>query len=83
MIKSNSNMDTFGYIYNNTFNPSTPSENLMATDDDGGNERQFLFRIFIDFTSKYILLITAFSPNTLGTFTVLASGIGSAVFMRT
>jgi hypothetical protein len=38
---SGSSIDTYGYFYNQVFDPSYPTSNLIAFDDDGEDGNQF------------------------------------------
>lgn len=73
-IQCNSSMDTYGYIYNNTFNSSFPTENLINQNDDGGGYRQFLFSMYFNSLTKYILIVTTYLEDTTGPFSILVAG---------
>ncbi|CAF3377068.1 unnamed protein product [Rotaria sp. Silwood1] len=80
-IMSNSSIDTYGYIYNNSFTPSDPSTNMITYDDDGAGARQFLLTIQIDTVARYILVATTYSTNVQGSFLIIANGPGSVGFI--
>jgi hypothetical protein len=44
-IGSNSTINTYGYLYLNSFNPLNIAENLIAGDDDKGGDSQFLIEM--------------------------------------
>ncbi len=69
LIESHSLIDIYGYIYEDSFNPSNPNWNLLSYDDDSGENRQFKLTIFL--------------RNSTGTFTVNASGPKSVIFTGT
>jgi hypothetical protein len=80
MITCNSSMDTYGYIYAGSFNPAFPTINRIAEDDNTGGYGQFRFiRAVLSFT-ELILLVTTFSPNVTGTFTITIMGPESISF---
>ncbi len=80
-ILCNSSMDTYGYIYKNSFNPAAPSANLISyNDDDGGND-QFLLSLYIDTVAKYILVVTTNRISVMGKFSIIATGQGSVSFI--
>lgn len=67
-------IDTYGCLYDNTFNASFPYENLFASDNDSGGDSQFMFNIFLEAVRKYILVITTYYPKTTGEFSIIATG---------
>ncbi|CAF1338360.1 unnamed protein product [Adineta steineri] len=80
-IGSQSNMDTYGYIYSISFNASVPLQNMMAYSDDDGGNRQFSLYLFIDTTIKYILIATTYASDTVGAFSIISYGPGSVQFI--
>lgn len=81
-ILCNSTMDTYGSIYNNSFDPSFPNLNLMSSDDESGGRLQFKIIIFLLPMAKYILVATTFFSNVTGTFSIVATGPGLLWFSR-
>ncbi|CAF4231471.1 unnamed protein product [Rotaria socialis] len=73
-FSTKSQIDTYGYIYNNSFHPTNPSLNLLIEDDNGDGNKQFRFKAFLIPWTKYILVVTTFSPNTLGAFQIVVTG---------
>jgi hypothetical protein len=80
-IWSNSNIDTYGYIYDNSFNPSFPTQYLLLYDDGAGNG-QFMFTMTLHPLINYILVATTFLQNTIGEFTIYATGLAMLSFSR-
>ena len=76
---SNSPTDMYGCIYNNTFDPSNSSLNLLQFNDDGGGNLQFLLKVAFEANSVYILVVTTYSPNVMTTFSVTAHGTNGVV----
>ena len=72
-FRSNSTMDTYGYLYNNTFNSSNLRENLLTQDDENGGEGQFLIMQFIRTLTTYVLVVTTYEANVTGPFTACQS----------
>ena len=60
---SNSSVDMCGSLYNNTFDPMFPSLNLVAFDDDGAGNLQFLLNLILDPNVVYILVPTTFGAK--------------------
>jgi hypothetical protein len=79
-IGSNSSIDTYGYIYLNSFNPLNTEENLIIGDDDNGDDSQFLIEMEFISTKTYILVVTAYDQNTTGPFVVFAAGSNAVKF---
>jgi hypothetical protein len=77
---SKSSIDTYGYLYNSSFNPLSPSSNLIVQDDDGAGNGQFNLKTFLESRLIYILVATTFDPRKIGSFSVSASGSGSVTF---
>ncbi len=75
-------MDTYGYLYESSFDPSYPSRNLIASDDDGAGDRQFQIRGYMQSGRKYILVVTTYSSSTAGSFTVEVIGPAPVKFLR-
>ncbi|UJR06811.1 hypothetical protein I4U23_011098 [Adineta vaga] len=79
-IASNSNMDTYGYLYNGTFDSLFPSQNLILQNDDGAANNQFGFGYFLQFTGTYIVVVTTYYKNITGPFLLIVNGGASATF---
>ena len=74
---SQSSMDTYGYLYENVFDPLYPSGNLIASNDDGGGNQQFRFSVHLFTESSYVLIVTTYRTNTIGSFSIRVSGPSS------
>jgi hypothetical protein len=79
-LGSKSRIDTYGYLYNSSFDPSSPSSNLLLQDDEGGGNGRFKLTFFLVPDAMYILVATTFDPNETGLFSISASGPGSVTF---
>ncbi|CAF1224479.1 unnamed protein product [Adineta steineri] len=79
-IASKSIIDTYGYLYNNSFDRSNPSRNLLLQDDDSGGNKQFKLTHFFQPEATYILIATTFDPYMMKKFSISASGPGSVIF---
>jgi hypothetical protein len=83
---SRSLIDTYGYLYESSFDPSYPSLNLIVSDDDGGEDRQFRISRYLQFGRTYILVVTTHESGTTGSFSIRATGPASldmTAFTRT
>ncbi|CAF4316544.1 unnamed protein product, partial [Rotaria sordida] len=74
------NIDTFGYMYNNSFVPPDPSQNLLASNNDSAGNRQFRLYIWLDNASTYFLVVTTFNRNVTGPFSINVTGLASVTF---
>ena len=74
VIWSASNINTYGYIYKNDFDPLKPSANLLAEHNGTCNERQFKLIIDLENNTQYVLVVTTYYPYTIGSFSVFVSG---------
>ena len=87
---SKSNMDTYGYIYKYNFSPTHPSKNKYSGNDDGCRDgqfnsfAQFQFNFVTHLLSNttYILVMTTYSSNTTGPFSIIAYGLDKVSFKR-
>jgi hypothetical protein len=73
-FKSSSSMDTYGYLYERNFYPSSPSTNLISSDDDGAGSGQFQLASSLQSNVKYILVFTTYGERIIGQFDIIASG---------
>jgi hypothetical protein len=76
-IQSSSNMDTYGSIYEKNFNSLNPTVNLLADDDNGGGNSQFKLHIPLYVNTKYILIVTTYSPKKMGEVTINLLGVNN------
>lgn len=73
-LTSNSSMNTYGYLYNGSFNPYFAQTNLLKSDDDSGTNLQFSIRFLLEMSQAYILIFTTDPPNITGPFSIVATG---------
>ena len=69
-------MDTYGCFYNNPVVSSNLTQNLIACDDDSGGNRQFQINVTLQYQGVYILIVTTYSSNVTGSFSIRAVGPG-------
>lgn len=75
VFESDSDLDTLGFFYDTTFDPSTPLLHLMTDDDDGSdNPLQFRIQVYLQPSRVYILVVTTHREYDTGAFSV--SGVG-------
>ncbi len=74
---SKSSMDTYGYFYSNSFNPSYPSQDLITSDDDGSGGQQFGINMSLLSVHTYVLVVTTYRANMTGSFSIRTVGPAS------
>ena len=79
-FRSSNTLDTVGYLYNNSFSPSSPSANLLAQNDMSANPFQLQITAELQFTGTVILVVTNARPDNTGAVTVRVTGPGAAIF---
>ena len=73
-VTSISSMDTYGYLYINQFDRSSPSLNQLSSDDDNGGGAQFRITYTLQAGLKYIVVVTTYGASTTGSYTMRVSG---------
>jgi hypothetical protein len=73
-ISSQSIIDTYGYIYQDSFDPFNPSVNLILENDQSCPDEQFKLTVNLQVDIKYILVVTTALPDVTGEFSILVSG---------
>lgn len=82
-FRSDSTMDTYGYLYNNSFDPIFLDINRLYSDDSEGGNDQFLLSGILHRMNDYIVVATTNSPLVTGLFSILAIGPDSVNFSLT
>jgi hypothetical protein len=67
-------IDTYGYIYEDNFNPLDPFKNLPLHDDNSCTNKQFKLIVELNNSATYVLVVTTSRPNEIGNFSILVSG---------
>ena len=73
-LRSESGVDTYGYLYEYYFDPQNPEFNLLARDDDSGRSAQFLINYGLQSDTAYFLVFTTFRSNVTASFSVVGTG---------
>lgn len=73
-IQSNATIDTYGYLYLNSFNSRNTTQNLLSYNDDGAGNRQFLIAQTLSSFNQYVLVLTTYSSSIIGNFLIEISG---------
>ena len=80
VIASSSSFDSFGYLYENRFDPNDATSYLLLSDDDSAGERQFALRANLRANVVYIVVVTSYNPQESGSYSVNVSGPSVARF---
>lgn len=78
-LTSISNMDTYACLYQDDFNPTDITRNLISCNDDS-NGNQFGLTNYLQAGITYTLVFTTYSPNVQGSYTVVGSGPNEIYF---
>jgi hypothetical protein len=81
-FSSESSMETYGYLYRDTFDPVDPSRNLIANSNSSCANQQFWLQPFLQANSTYILLVTTLHANMTGALSVMSQGVANVSFTR-
>jgi hypothetical protein len=81
-ITSDSVMDTVGYLYSGSVDPSDLEMNMISFDEDGGRNHQFMIVIYLEAMKKYTLLFTTKYAYGFGAYSIIVTGL-SAVTIAT
>lgn len=75
-FRSESSLNTSGYLYSPSFDERSPLSHLIAFDDGQSSQtRQFQWTQLIETRRQYYLVVTPYSPDLLGTFALLIRGL--------
>ncbi|CAF3560968.1 unnamed protein product, partial [Rotaria socialis] len=69
-----SRADTYGYLYNLPFIPSSPQSNLVVSEDDGGSQGNFQITATFTVTQSMILVVTTYHHDGTGKFNISIHG---------
>jgi hypothetical protein len=68
-------MDTYGILYKENFYQNSVDTNVILYDDETGGNSQFEITVYLKSNTRYVLLVTTYTPTTTGYFTVVVSGL--------
>jgi hypothetical protein len=71
----------YGYLYNSTFQPIKPENNLI-TYSAGYSSGSFVLRADLDVSNAYFLVVTTVQPVTIGAFNLTITGIAEVTLTR-
>ncbi len=79
-MQCSSGIDTFGYLYQGTFYPSSLTTNLIAQNDDAFGTSDFGFTVYLQPGITYVLVVTTYNEGHTTEFMINASGPGDVYF---
>ena len=82
-FNSNNTNITYGYIYENDFDPSNPTNNLLAESSISCRRYYFKFGTYLKINKTYILVITTYEPYVQGEFSLFVIGPNNVSLNRT
>jgi hypothetical protein len=82
VLSSNSNIDIYASIYKNIFYPLNPIGNRILEDGKCCNSEPFKMTVYLEMNISYILVVTTYNPNVIGTFSVIVSGSHKVTLQR-
>jgi hypothetical protein len=82
ILSSKSNIDTYGYIYRDRFNPINSLDNLLSEDNQDWEKDQFKLVIDLQSSTTYVLVVTTYSPKVTGNFSIFAYGPNNIILNR-
>ena len=78
-IRSSGRLDTVGYLYINTFDPTFPDLNMLQFNDDDGGSSQFLLSMWLETMNTYIVVVTTFPLMLTGAFSITVRGAAAVI----
>jgi hypothetical protein len=82
IFTSSSAIDSYGLLYNGTFNASNPFHQIISQNDNGLSYPQFLLSGTLEQGIMYTLIYTTALPFVTGNFSIIASGPALAILNR-
>jgi hypothetical protein len=79
---TNSTIHTYGNIYQNSFDPFKPTDNLYLKNNDESKDIRFQFVANLQVNFKYILVISMNDSNAKANFSIFVSGPNNIQFHR-
>jgi hypothetical protein len=73
-------MNTYGYLYQETFDPIDPQDNCIDDDDGRCGDGQFSLESFLEVNKTYILVVTTSYPGATGTFSITSKSHANVSF---
>jgi hypothetical protein len=74
IFASNSSVNTYGCLYDGSFNPNYPLQNLITSNGQSAGSGQFQISYILQPRTIYILVVTTYMNNVQGTISIIDSG---------
>lgn len=82
LFSSSSNINAYGYLYKDRFNPLNAAQNFLAENDEGCENGQFQLVVDLEPSETYILVVTTYPAEITGKFLIFGSGPDKINFNR-
>ncbi len=79
---SNSSMNTYAYLYNNSFDPSSPSQNLITPYYESNSDGLFPITYSLQSYQTYILVVATHAADSTGELLLITAAGPSLVSMH-
>lgn len=79
-IKTDSDIDTYGYLYSKPFNPNAPFFNLIETDNDNGPGCTFNLTVNLTTSQPIIFVVSTYNLSTTTAFNITVFGPARVYF---
>ena len=79
---STSSINIVVYIYIHYFNISNPNANWLMHHHISENNTQSNFTVRLETANKYVLVVSTYVPNEIGTFSIMVSGVNKVNLSR-
>jgi hypothetical protein len=79
---SDSDINTYGYLYRNDFNPFQPTRYLLSVNNGKCHKKQFHIARHLYPNTRYILVVTSAGVNATGGFSIISAGPTAVRFVR-
>lgn len=77
VFASTSPYDNYGFLFQGSFNPTTPLANVIIGDDDSNGGLDYNFSTNLNTGTNYFLVSTGYNNPDFGAFTTTITGLGN------
>ncbi|CAF3766854.1 unnamed protein product, partial [Adineta steineri] len=81
-FRGSGDIDPYGSIYKNKFNPLDPTENLLDQDYARYSDIQFKLDIYLNVDVIYVLVVTTYESKETGEFSIVMLGENEVILDR-
>ena len=81
-FQSSGRMNCYGLLYDDTFDPLRPNQNLLASDDGSNGRHHFEINAVLQAQKTYTLVVSTYGASMTGEFSIIASGAAQVMLNR-